>query len=178
MALKDRLTELRKARGLSQVRLSEILNVGTGTIGGYENGSRIPRKETLYALADFFGVTPEYLLYGEQLTMKQFDALYQQIKEELFYLNAEELEAMDINRSAIVLMYKARRPIRMDRARDLAEAFHINLDAILNNPEYATDDPAENDPQEIELLAAYRSFDASTRALLLDYARFLQARGK
>ena len=178
MAFKERLTALRKACELSQVELAGKIEVSPGTIGNYESGTRYPKSDTVLKLADFFRVSPEYLLYGEQLTMKQFDALYQQIKEELFYLNAEELEAMDINRNAIVLSHKARRPIRMDRARDLAQAFHVNLDAILNNPDYATDDPAENDPQEIELLAAYRSFDASTRALLLDYARFLQARGK
>ena len=178
MALKDRLYILRTNKHLSQTELADKLGIPQSTIGNYESGWRKPKGAQLQRLADYFNVTPEFLEYGEKLTMKQFDALYNQIKEELFYLNAEELEAMDINRNAIVLMYKARRPIRMDRARDLAQAFHVNLDAILNNPEYATDDPAENDPQEIELLAAYRSFDASTRALLLDYARFLQARGK
>ena len=177
MALKNRLISLRKSRDLSQTELANQLNMSPGTIGNYENGTRTPKQKQLRQLADFFHVTPEYLLYGEQLTMKQFSALYEQIKEPLFYMDVDELGITGIDRSAIVLAYKARRPIRMDRAEEIADVFDVNLAAIINNPEYAEDDLPENDGNEIELVALYRSMDDPTKAQLLTYARFLTQKG-
>ena len=56
------LSELRQDRGLTQKELGEIMNVSPGTISNYENGVHLPDAEKLIALADFFGVTTDYLL--------------------------------------------------------------------------------------------------------------------
>ncbi|ADQ06108.1 transcriptional regulator, XRE family [Caldicellulosiruptor hydrothermalis 108] len=60
--MKNRIRELRLERGLSQEELGKVLNVSGRTIGHYENGSREPTPEALNKLADFFGVTIDYLL--------------------------------------------------------------------------------------------------------------------
>ena len=59
---KDRLKELRTAKGISQQELAEELSVHTMTISGYERGIRRPNFETLDALADYFDVSVDYLL--------------------------------------------------------------------------------------------------------------------
>ena len=57
-----RIKELRKQRGISQTELGEILGVTRSTICQYEQGKRQPDNTTLVKLADFFGVSVDYLL--------------------------------------------------------------------------------------------------------------------
>ena len=56
------LAELRKDRGLKQKELAKIMHVSTSTISNYEIGAHYPDIEKLMELADYFGVTTDYLL--------------------------------------------------------------------------------------------------------------------
>ncbi len=56
------LTELRKEKGLNQKELAALLNLSVGTISNYENDVHAPDLKMLRTLADFFGVTTDYLL--------------------------------------------------------------------------------------------------------------------
>lgn len=58
----ERLARLRTNKGLSQYKLAELLGFSRGQIANYEHGTREPDHETLRRLADFFGVTTDYLL--------------------------------------------------------------------------------------------------------------------
>ncbi|MDI0267804.1 helix-turn-helix transcriptional regulator [Clostridioides difficile] len=58
----ERLKELRIKFGLKQYELAEILNVSQSTIGMYENDQRTPPAESIIKLAQYFGVTTDYLL--------------------------------------------------------------------------------------------------------------------
>lgn len=54
MEFKDVLYELRSARHLSQAKLAEKVGLSSAAIGTYENGTRMPSRETQEKLADFF----------------------------------------------------------------------------------------------------------------------------
>ena len=56
------LTELRKEKEIGQKELAVYLNVSVGTVSNYENDVHCPDLSTLCRLADFFGVTTDYLL--------------------------------------------------------------------------------------------------------------------
>ena len=56
------LSELRTERDLYQKELAVYLNVSIGTISNYEKGVHYPDLDTLCKLADYFGVTTDYLL--------------------------------------------------------------------------------------------------------------------
>lgn len=58
----DKLKELRKARGLSQEELSEVLDVSRQSISKYENGTAEPDLDKLAILVKFFDVSFDYLL--------------------------------------------------------------------------------------------------------------------
>lgn len=62
-----RLRELRKAKGLSQTELGEILGVSKSSVCCYEAGTRNPALETIIDLMHLFGVTADYLLGAENL---------------------------------------------------------------------------------------------------------------
>ena len=57
-----RLKQLRKERGISQVRLSIDLNMGQNTISRYENEVHQADYKTLILFADYFDVSIDYLL--------------------------------------------------------------------------------------------------------------------
>lgn len=66
MDFKDRLKDLRKTKGLSQVALAERLGLSKSTIGAYETGDITPSVEALNTIADFFNVDMDYLLGKEE----------------------------------------------------------------------------------------------------------------
>ncbi|MCI9336533.1 MAG: helix-turn-helix transcriptional regulator [Lachnospiraceae bacterium] len=58
----DILANLRKEKVLGQKEMASLLNLSVGTISNYENGVHSPDLDTLCRLAEFFGVTTDYLL--------------------------------------------------------------------------------------------------------------------
>lgn len=59
---KDRLRTLRTARGLSTSDIAAVLDVSERNVQLYEKGQRKPTIEGLSKLADYFGVSTDYLL--------------------------------------------------------------------------------------------------------------------
>lgn len=57
-----RLKEIRKAKGISQLRLATDLNTNQNTISRYETGEREPGIAELIRIADYFNISVDYLL--------------------------------------------------------------------------------------------------------------------
>ncbi len=57
-----RLKELRKSKGISQMKLAMDLNTNQNTISRYETGEREPGIAELMRIADYFNVSIDYLL--------------------------------------------------------------------------------------------------------------------
>ncbi len=74
----ERLRELRKSKGISLKELGAIVGVAESTMSLYESGKRQPDYETLLKLAEYYGVTVDYLLRGSE---------EEQLPEELIILN-------------------------------------------------------------------------------------------
>lgn len=65
-----RLKELREAKKLRQVDLSEYLGVDRTTYVKYETGASEPGIKTLIALASFYGVTVDYLIGNDEYSVE------------------------------------------------------------------------------------------------------------
>ena len=57
-----RLKELRKNRGITQLKLSMDLSISQNTISRYDTGAREADYSTLIRIADYFNVSIDYLL--------------------------------------------------------------------------------------------------------------------
>lgn len=64
--MKNRLEELRKARGIKQEELAEALEVSRQTIGSLENGRYNPSTLLAFKLARYFGTTIEDIFIYEE----------------------------------------------------------------------------------------------------------------
>ena len=60
--LNQRIREVRQARGMSQVELAGLLGVTKQSVSNWENDNIQPSIEMLVKIADYFGVTTDYLL--------------------------------------------------------------------------------------------------------------------
>ena len=57
-----RLKEIRKSKGISQLKMAMDLNTNQNTISRYETGEREPGLNELIKIADYFNVSIDYLL--------------------------------------------------------------------------------------------------------------------
>ena len=58
----ERLKELRKKAKLNQKQVADVLGLTVSAYGNYELGQREPTIESLCKLADYYGVTVDYLI--------------------------------------------------------------------------------------------------------------------
>lgn len=61
----NRLKTAREDAGLSRNRVAESVEVGTTTLQQWETGGREASIETLGKLAELYGISPEYLIFGD-----------------------------------------------------------------------------------------------------------------
>ena len=62
MELKEKLVDLRKKKGLSQVELAEAINVSRQAISRWEVGSAMPSADNLMWLSKFYEVSMDELM--------------------------------------------------------------------------------------------------------------------
>ena len=60
--LNIRIKELRIAHNLTQVDLGNKLSIAKQTVSNWENNNILPSIDMLIKIADYFGVTTDYLL--------------------------------------------------------------------------------------------------------------------
>ena len=60
--LNERVKELRTARNLTQVQLADVLGISKQSVSNWENDNICPSIETVWLIADYFGVSTDYLI--------------------------------------------------------------------------------------------------------------------
>ena len=58
----ERIKALRLSNGMTQAALGKVIGVGPDSICIYEKGKHYPEVRNLMILADYFGVSTDYLL--------------------------------------------------------------------------------------------------------------------
>ena len=64
------LREIRKKKGYSQLKVSMDLSISREALSFYENGKRSPDIQMLLILSDYFDVSIDYLIRGEEFSPK------------------------------------------------------------------------------------------------------------
>lgn len=88
----ERVKRLRESRGWTQAQLTGKMNLNSATtLSRIENGvTRDMRMPMARKLADIFNVTPEYIMYGENVNNLYTEEVYN------FIMNPENVEIVDI----------------------------------------------------------------------------------
>ena len=61
----ENIVLLRRGRGMTQIELAEILNYSDKAVSKWERGEALPDVTVLKRIADYFGVTVDYLLESD-----------------------------------------------------------------------------------------------------------------
>ena len=61
-SMKNNLKLLRKKKGITQLSLQMQTGIEQALISKYENGERIPPTDTLMKLAEYYGVSMDYIM--------------------------------------------------------------------------------------------------------------------
>lgn len=77
----DRLKELRKERNLTQEDIGNLCDVAKNTVSNWENNINQPTFDIVKKLAQYFGVTIDYLLNFTQDDMDNMEKLKTALKE-------------------------------------------------------------------------------------------------
>lgn len=83
---KNRIKSLREDRDLRQIDVANATGIDQRSLSNYETGKTLPDALTIVRLADFFGVTCDYLLGVTDTnlnTPKQICAELEEIKKRL-----------------------------------------------------------------------------------------------
>lgn len=99
-SIANRLKLLRSQKGVNQDVVAESCNMSRIALARYETGARIPRSENAARLADYYGVTVDYILGREeaqppaQEKAPADDPLTEQIMAKARLMNEEELRQL------------------------------------------------------------------------------------
>lgn len=58
----NRIKELRTEKKLGQNQLADLLGVSNASISYWETGKQVPSAEVIFKLAQFFGVSADFIL--------------------------------------------------------------------------------------------------------------------
>ena len=78
MKLEEKLVSLRKAKGLSQLKLAEMMNVSRQAISRWEVGAAVPSIENLRFLSRLYGVSIDYLVNEESTDPVPFEETFKE----------------------------------------------------------------------------------------------------
>ena len=68
MNIADRIQKLRKAKGISQEPLADVVGVSRQAVSKWESEQSIPDLEKVILMSNYFGVTTDYILKGIEPT--------------------------------------------------------------------------------------------------------------
>ena len=70
MTMYERIENMRKSVGISQGKLEKELGFSNGSISKWKNST--PTPDRLQKIADYFGVSVDYLIKGEEKDSKEY----------------------------------------------------------------------------------------------------------
>lgn len=85
--VRDRITQLRLKKGVSEYQMSYDLGHSRGYINNISSGKALPSMSEFFAICEYFSISPEEF-FNERL---QDPVMYKQILSSLEQLNTEDL---------------------------------------------------------------------------------------
>lgn len=77
----NRIKELREDRDLRQVDVAAATGVDQKTLSNYETGKTLPDSFAIVKLAEFFGVTCDYLLGVSERNLADYDGVLKELDD-------------------------------------------------------------------------------------------------
>lgn len=134
MSFAKRLKDARIAQGYtSQKSLADKLGISSGTIGNYESGVRPkPEQRIIDRIAEFLNIDAADLRDGPELSPEQYGVFCERISDALDHTSSDDFEALGLNEKELRTAIRQSKPIREDRASELAFDLGIVITDIID----------------------------------------------
>lgn len=138
----EKILEQRKRKGITQQELADALNISRSTLAGYEAENKKPSYKVLVRMAEYFGVTTDYLLEldvgGNVMLGKRITELRKACD-----MSQKELgEKLGLSASAIGMYEQGRREPGNAMLIAMENLFGVTVDYLLG-----VTDSTENAPE-------------------------------
>lgn len=161
-----RLKELRQEKNLRQEDLGKLFNATKSAVSMWENGKREPDRETFLALADFFGVTVDYLMGRdglpensstgttsdvECLPFPQFPSKLKDLRKGCKLTQEAIAETLGVSQASITSWENGKRMPDIEMLVKLADYFNVSTDYLLGRVPLdvvVNENPPTAEPQE------------------------------
>ena len=77
----NRIKDLREDRDLRQIDVAQAVGIDQRSLSNYETGKTNPDSETIVRLADFFGVSCDYLLGVSEMSFSDHRAVVKELDD-------------------------------------------------------------------------------------------------
>lgn len=132
----NRIKELRVAAGIEQKTLALDLHVAQPTISEWESGKKMPSSRSSERLADYFGVSIDYLLGRDLVTDKaactlSFSVRLKHLRERSELSRNDLAEALGITPNAVSAFENGNRAPTVEFIAKVATYFDVTTDYLL-----------------------------------------------
>nr|DAH48472.1 MAG TPA: Repressor protein CI [Caudoviricetes sp.] len=131
--LGKRIAEQRKKLGLSQEELAEKLNISQKSISKYELGDRKPQYKVLVRMAEYFGVTTDYLLELDGDGNAMLGKRIAELRKACDMSQKELGEKLGLSASAIGMYEQGRRDPSNAMLIGMEKLFGVTVDYLLGS---------------------------------------------
>lgn len=102
--------KLLEQHGVTAYKVSKGTGIAGSTFTDWKNGRSTPKQDKLQKIADYFGVSIEYLMTGQELSETKENALSEKQKRLMEY--AQELMDLDIDSEELKALIELAKKIR------------------------------------------------------------------
>ncbi|MHA2894773.1 helix-turn-helix domain-containing protein [Bacillus fungorum] len=111
----ERILELRKERKLTQEKIGENIGVSKQTISKYEKGTKIPSRENIEKLADFFNVPTDYLFGKSDSSIKSSNNIKEIFESDELHWDGRKLSPDEIEGVKALLEVAIQRMLKQEK---------------------------------------------------------------
>lgn len=105
ISISDRLKKIREEKNVTQMQVAKDLGLNNKTLSGYERGVSEPDLNTINLLANYYGVTADYLLGRNKTANEYIDEIVDVdfIPEEESYPNYKSIQKQEFDHDMTII---------------------------------------------------------------------------
>ena len=113
--------KLLRERGVTAYKVAKETGIGTATLSNWKNGKYTPKQDKMQKIADFFGVTVDYLMTGKDTA----------ISEVSISNNNSGVDDLSDDEKELIILYRKTGDIPEEEAEALRKQFESTIDIYL-----------------------------------------------
>ena len=130
MNISERLRKAREEKNITQTKVSKVLGISNKTLSGYERGVSEPDLKTIVLLANFYGVSVDYLVGNSTFNCRDVSKL-RMVRVESGLSQDEVAKNLGISRDTLSKYETGELEPNVDTLVKLANMYHVSIDYLV-----------------------------------------------